>query len=60
MTAPELILRNARMTTLDPQNPQSSAVAIAGGRFIVVGTDDDVMRLATASTRGWLTPKAGV
>ena len=51
MIEPELILRNARITTLDPQNPRSSAVAIGGGRFIAVGTDDDVMRLATPATR---------
>ena len=51
MSNAELIIRNARITTLDPQNPQATALAAAGGRFIAVGSDDEVMRLAASSTR---------
>src|SRR5262245_47688507 len=48
---PELILRNARISTLDPRNPQASAVAIRDGRFVAVGDDVPVMKLAGPSTR---------
>jgi predicted amidohydrolase YtcJ len=50
-TPPELIIRSARITTLDNQNPQATAVAIAGGRFVAVGSDEDVMRMAEAHTQ---------
>ncbi len=45
------ILRNGQFTTLDRQNPQASAVAISDGRFIAVGNDDEVMRLADGTTQ---------
>ena len=48
---PELILHNARVTTLDPANPVASAVAIAEGRFVAVGSDADIMPLAGPQTR---------
>ena len=47
----DLILRNARFTTLDRSNPHASAVAITGGVFIAVGQEQDVMPLAGPSTR---------
>src|SRR5262245_46298449 len=47
----ELILRNARIATLDARNPQAAAAAIADGRFVAVGDDDHVMKLAGPSTR---------
>ena len=47
----EMILRNAGISTLDRQNPQASAVAIRGGRFIAVGDDEAVMKLAGPTTR---------
>ena len=47
----ELILRNARISTLDPRNPQAAAVAIRGGRFVAVGDDERVMKLAGPGTR---------
>ncbi len=36
-TAPDLILHNGRITTLDPQHPEASDLAIKGGRVIGVG-----------------------
>ena len=51
VTPPELIIRNGRITTLDRQNPQASAAAVSGGRFVAVGSDEEVMRLATVGTR---------
>jgi predicted amidohydrolase YtcJ len=47
----ELILRNGRFTTLDPSNPTATTAAIAGGVFTAVGSETDVMRLASAPTR---------
>lgn len=44
------ILRNGRFSTLDRQNPHATAVAIANGRFLAVGSDDEVMRLADSHT----------
>src|ERR1700754_679205 len=48
---PELILYNGRFTTLDRARPLASAVAIAGGTFIAVGDEADVLPLATSATR---------
>ncbi|GLU31006.1 amidohydrolase [Trinickia caryophylli] len=50
-TQPDLILRNGRITTLDRSNPIATAVAIADGRFIAVGSDAEVMPLAGRSTK---------
>lgn len=47
----QLILRNGQFTTLDRQHPQATAVAIAEGHFIAVGSDDEVMRLADDHTQ---------
>lgn len=44
------ILRNGQFTTLGPENPNATAVAIANGLFIAVGSDDEVMRLANSDT----------
>ncbi|MBN3803550.1 amidohydrolase [Paraburkholderia sp. Ac-20336] len=48
---PDLILHNGRITTLDRSNPSASAVAIADGRFVAVGSDADVMPLAGHATQ---------
>ncbi len=45
-----LILRNGKLTTLDPSNPHATAAAIAGGRFVAVGDDREVMNAATPDT----------
>ena len=51
MNAPDLILHNGRVTTLDRSNPTATAVAIRDGEFLRVGTDADVVPLAGAATR---------
>lgn len=48
---PDLILHNAQITTLDKRMPTASAVAISGGRFVAVGSDADIMRMAGPGTR---------
>jgi predicted amidohydrolase YtcJ len=50
-TVPDLILHHGQITTLDPSKPAASAVAIANGKFLAVGRDEDVVRLADSRTR---------
>jgi len=45
-----LIVRNARITTMDSGTPEAQALAVSGGRFVAVGAEAEVMKLATAST----------
>src|SRR5258705_1794181 len=49
--AADLILFNGRVTTLDRQNPEAQAIAIRADRFLAVGTEQDIMRLAGPGTR---------
>lgn len=48
---PDLILHHGLFTTLDRGNPVASAVAIAGGRFLAVGREEEILPLAGAATR---------
>lgn len=50
MTA-DLILHHGRIHTVDKQQPVVEAVAIAAGRFVAVGSGEDVMRHLGPSTR---------
>lgn len=45
-----LILYNGKIHTVDRENPVATAVAIADGKFVAVGSDQDVIKLGTAST----------
>ncbi len=47
----DLILFNGKITTLDRQNPEATAAAIRDGRFMAVGSEQDVMPLAGPSAR---------
>jgi predicted amidohydrolase YtcJ len=47
----DLIVRNARISTVDRTRPQAQALAVADGRFIAVGDEDEVMPLADSRTR---------
>jgi predicted amidohydrolase YtcJ len=40
MNAPELLLHNGAVTTLDPACPQVSAIAITGGRIVAAGGEE--------------------
>ena len=48
--APELILVNGNLWTQDPNKPRVQAVAIANGRIIAVGNDQDIKSLARSKT----------
>lgn len=50
MTAPDLILANGRITTLDRSRPEAEAVAVADGRILAVGTAAEIMPLAGPAT----------
>lgn len=50
-TEPDLVLYNGNFWTVDPRMPQAQAVAISGGRFLAVGSDDEVLSLATTRSR---------
>src|SRR5258706_11796432 len=47
----DLILYNGKITTLDRQMPEVQAVAIRAGRFVAVGTDQELMARADAATK---------
>src|ERR1700683_1596035 len=47
----DLVLYNGTIHTMDPANPQGEAVAISGGRFLAVGTKDEIENLASANTK---------
>jgi predicted amidohydrolase YtcJ len=46
MTATDLIIVNARVTTLDRENPAADAIAIRDGRFLLVGNEAEVRAAA--------------
>jgi predicted amidohydrolase YtcJ len=47
----DLIVVNARITTLDPARPMASAIAVANGVVVAMGNDATVMEKAGSSTR---------
>ncbi len=51
MPGTDLVLTNAKVTTLDRQNPQAQAVAIRDGRFLAVGNEADVRAAAAPDAR---------
>ncbi|MEC3948129.1 amidohydrolase [Sphingobium sp. HWE2-09] len=51
MTQTDLILTNAKVTTLDRENPQAQAVAIRNGKFLAVGTEQEVRAAAAPNAR---------
>lgn len=48
---PELILYNGNIWTVEPRLPRAQAVAISGGRFSAVGSNEDVLHLAAGRSR---------
>lgn len=47
---PELILKNGRITTLDPAKKAATAIAIADGVVLATGDDSEIMKLAQTDT----------
>jgi predicted amidohydrolase YtcJ len=50
-SAPELVLYNGRIVTVNPAFAVAEAVAVSRGRFVAVGTNAEIRRLADGSTR---------
>ena len=49
--APDLIITNAVVHTMDPSQPLAESIAIYGNRIIAVGSSKDLKKLAAAHTR---------
>ena len=49
--APDLVLYNGHIVTVDGRFSIAEAVAIKNGAFAAVGRNDEIRRLATAATR---------
>ncbi len=49
--APDLILYNGKIITVDEKSTVAEAVAIKAGRFVAVGANDPVLSLASESTK---------
>ena len=47
----ELVVRGARIHTVDDARPQATAFAVSGGRFVAVGTDAEIAAHIGATTR---------
>jgi predicted amidohydrolase YtcJ len=47
----DLILHNARIVTQWPDQPLAQAIAVQKGRIIAVGSDDEILALASPGTR---------
>jgi predicted amidohydrolase YtcJ len=47
----KLIVRNARIATVDRGNPQAQALAVAGGKFAAVGDETEIMASADSRTQ---------
>jgi predicted amidohydrolase YtcJ len=50
-TSPDLIVHNAKVTTLQSSRPEAAAFAVRGERIVAVGGEADIMRLRTDNTR---------
>jgi predicted amidohydrolase YtcJ len=48
---PDSVFHNGAFATLDRANPAAEAVAVKDGKFVAVGTNADVIRLAGPATR---------
>ena len=49
--APDLVLHNGRIATLDRARPRVAAAAVRGGEILALGEDRDVVPLAGPETR---------
>ncbi|MGH7552929.1 MAG: amidohydrolase [Longimicrobiales bacterium] len=49
--APDFVVLNARVYTVDDTQPRAQAFAVQGARFLVIGSNDDVRNLVSENTR---------
>jgi len=50
LSAPDYVVLNARVITIDDDIPQAEAFAVKGDRFVAVGTSSDIRNLASSRT----------
>ena len=50
-TEPELILFNGNFWTVDPRQPRAQAVAIARGRFLAIGSNEEILTFASGKAK---------
>jgi predicted amidohydrolase YtcJ len=50
-TGPDLIIRNAKITTLDAKTPNATAIAFMDGKVLAVGSNANISKLATSATK---------
>ncbi len=48
---PDLIVHNAKVYTVDDANPTAQAIAIKNGRFVAVGSNDEIKGFGGSSTK---------
>ncbi|MEM9352115.1 MAG: amidohydrolase [Planctomycetota bacterium] len=48
---PDKILINGKVTTMDPAQPDATAIAVSGSTIVSVGSDKDLLRLAGPQTK---------
>jgi predicted amidohydrolase YtcJ len=51
--APDLVVLNAKVTTVDPRQPRAEAFAIKNGRFQAVGSSPNIRNLVRAGVATW-------
>src|SRR6516165_9744698 len=49
--SPDLVLMNGNIITLKSKGDRAQAVAIKGDKIVAVGTNDEIRKLASSSTR---------
>ncbi|HEY7697844.1 MAG TPA: hypothetical protein VIE88_05475, partial [Vicinamibacteria bacterium] len=49
-TGPDLVLVNGRVITMDDSLPRAEAFAVKNGRFVAIGSNDDVRNVASRET----------
>lgn len=49
--APDIVIVNAAVRTMDDRRPQAGGVAVSGNRVLAAGKSDDIRRLAGRKTR---------
>ena len=47
----DTIITNANVITIDPARPRAEAIAISDGKFVAVGSTEDVSRLSSPNTK---------
>ena len=47
---PDLIVVNGNVYTVNDEQPRTQAFAVKHGRFVAVGSDDDIRNLASSNT----------